>query len=235
MSGVEYVDEAVSELVKLAELLSDRGIRISCALRYLRTLLMNERPVLSELMILQEAEKVFGKKFHKMSGTPDLVSEDGLITIEAKSFEEGDADVERIVKLWFLPNKEKRGDKHKLRQLGVLSLLKDKGVEVYVAIHVRATGEIKFIHLDKLLEYIPQDVVIHAKRYALNTKTGRPPKITDEEVERYARRYPTLSISALTAVINADRQRRGLPPVSTWAISVRLRKLGYVRKVVKGE
>jgi len=66
-------------------------------------------------------------------------------------------------------------------------------------------------------------------------RKGRPPKITDEEVERYAKRYPTLSISALTAIINADRAKRGLPSVSTWAVGMRLKKMGYVRKVVKGE
>jgi len=63
---------------------------------------------------------------------------------------------------------------------------------------------------------------------------GRPPKITDEEVERYARRYPTLSVSALTAVINADRARRGLPPVSVWTVRMRLKKLGYARMLAKG-
>ncbi len=64
---------------------------------------------------------------------------------------------------------------------------------------------------------------------------GRPPVISDEEVERYAKRYPTLTIAALTAVINADRARKRLPTVSMWTVRERLKRLGYVRVIAREE
>jgi len=60
---------------------------------------------------------------------------------------------------------------------------------------------------------------------------GRPPKVTDEEIERYIKRYPMLNIRAIVDIMNADRRRRGLPEVSYFTVYRRLKEMGYRKKI----
>jgi len=62
---------------------------------------------------------------------------------------------------------------------------------------------------------------------------GRPPKITAEEIEKYLKRYPTLSIRAITDLINADRRRKGLPEVSYYTVYKKIKELGYAKRLTK--
>lgn len=62
---------------------------------------------------------------------------------------------------------------------------------------------------------------------------GRPPKLKDEELRQYLRKYPTLSLRAITDIINGERRRKGLPQVSYHTVYYRAKKLGYKRKLVK--
>jgi len=62
---------------------------------------------------------------------------------------------------------------------------------------------------------------------------GRPPKIRDKELERYLKKYPTLSLRAITDLINAERHRKGLPEVSYYTVYAKAKKLGYKRKLTK--
>ncbi len=62
---------------------------------------------------------------------------------------------------------------------------------------------------------------------------GRPPKITEDELEQYLRRYPFLSLRAITDLINAERQRKGLSPVSYYTVFRKAKKLGYRRSMIK--
>jgi len=62
---------------------------------------------------------------------------------------------------------------------------------------------------------------------------GRPPKLKDEELEYYLRKYSTLSLRDITDLINADRRRKGQPEVSYYTVYARAKKLGYQRKITK--
>ncbi len=62
---------------------------------------------------------------------------------------------------------------------------------------------------------------------------GRPPKITEKELEHYLRKYQFLSIRAITDLINADRKRKCLEPVSYYTILAKAKKLGYRKLIVK--
>jgi len=62
---------------------------------------------------------------------------------------------------------------------------------------------------------------------------GRPPKITSIELESWLRRYPTLSLRAITDLINAERRRRGQPEVSYYTVLEKAKKLGYRKLIVK--
>ena len=62
---------------------------------------------------------------------------------------------------------------------------------------------------------------------------GRPPKLRDEELEYYLKKYPTLSLRAITDLINAERRRKGLPEVSYYTVYAKAKKLGYKRKIAK--
>lgn len=64
---------------------------------------------------------------------------------------------------------------------------------------------------------------------------GRPPKITDKELEMYIKRYPGISIRAITAIINSDRERRGLPRISYYTVLAKLKKMGYKKELVKNK
>ena len=59
---------------------------------------------------------------------------------------------------------------------------------------------------------------------------GRPPKLTEEELVRYLKRYPTLSLRSITAIINSDRARKGLPQVSYYTVYRKAKQLGYTRE-----
>ena len=69
--------------------------------------------------------------------------------------------------------------------------------------------------------------------WEMGKQKGRPPKISNEELEYYLRKYPTLSLRDITDLINAERKRKRQPPVSYWTIYSKAKKLGYRRKVVK--
>ena len=62
---------------------------------------------------------------------------------------------------------------------------------------------------------------------------GRPPRLKDEELEYYLKKYPSLSLRAITDLINADRRRRGLPEVSYYTVYAKTKKLGYRRRLVR--
>ncbi len=62
---------------------------------------------------------------------------------------------------------------------------------------------------------------------------GRPPKLTEKELEYYIKRYPTLSLSDITDLINGDRIRKGLPLVSYYTVLRKAKKLGYRRGLIK--
>jgi len=62
---------------------------------------------------------------------------------------------------------------------------------------------------------------------------GRPPKLRDEELEYYLRKYPTLSLRDITDLINAERHRKNLPEVSYYTVYQRAKKLGYRRMLSK--
>jgi len=62
---------------------------------------------------------------------------------------------------------------------------------------------------------------------------GRPPKITLEEIERYLKKYPTLALTDIVDLINADRARKGLPTVSYDTVRRKLKKAGYRRRLSK--
>ena len=62
---------------------------------------------------------------------------------------------------------------------------------------------------------------------------GRPPKLREEELEQYLKRYPTLNLRAITDLINADRRRKGLPEVSYYTVYKKAKKLGYRRRLAK--
>lgn len=62
---------------------------------------------------------------------------------------------------------------------------------------------------------------------------GRPPKLTEKELEYYIKKYPTLSLSDITDLINGDRRRKGLPPVSYYTVLRKAKKLGYRRGLIK--
>ena len=62
---------------------------------------------------------------------------------------------------------------------------------------------------------------------------GRPPKIREEELEHYLNKYPTLSLRAITDLINGERRRKGLPEVSYYTVYAKAKKLGYRRKIIK--
>lgn len=62
---------------------------------------------------------------------------------------------------------------------------------------------------------------------------GRPPKLRDDELEQYLRKYPTLSLRAITDLINAERRRKRLPEVSYYTVYARTKKLGYRRRMAK--
>jgi len=211
------LDDALAELALLAEALLAEGVALSTALRYLRTLFKGDPSVLSELKVMHHAERVFGRRFVKNPRTPDLISEDGSIAVEVKSFEEGGADPARVVRLWLPTGKE--GDAHRLRQLGALVLLGEKGTKVYVAIHVRGSDVIEFVSLDTLLQHLSPDLVERARRYALNKQMGRPPAMRIEEVRRYVLRYPEL----------AKRNKRAL----WYVVTAEGHKISYARFVAK--
>ncbi len=62
---------------------------------------------------------------------------------------------------------------------------------------------------------------------------GRPPKITEKELEYYLKKYPFLSLRAITDLINADRKRKGLEQVSYYTILAKAKKLGYRKLIVQ--
>jgi len=62
---------------------------------------------------------------------------------------------------------------------------------------------------------------------------GRPPKIRHEEIEVYLRKYPRLSLRAITDLINADRERRGLPKVSYYTVYKKAKQMGYTKQYVR--
>jgi len=62
---------------------------------------------------------------------------------------------------------------------------------------------------------------------------GRPPKLSSTELESWLRRYPTLSLRAITDLINAERRRRGQPEVSYYTVLEKAKRLGYRKLIVK--
>jgi len=62
---------------------------------------------------------------------------------------------------------------------------------------------------------------------------GRPPKLRDEELLAYIKKYPTLSLRAITDLINAERRRKGLPEVSYYTVLRKAKQLGIIKKMVK--
>jgi DNA invertase Pin-like site-specific DNA recombinase len=62
---------------------------------------------------------------------------------------------------------------------------------------------------------------------------GRPEIISTKELEKYLRKYPDLSLRALTKVINADREAKAKPPVSYFTIFRKVKMLGYKKLLSK--
>ena len=197
------------ELFKLAEFLTQNSISLEVTLRFLRTLLENDDTLLSELRVMQYAEKVFGKKFRKNKYTPDLISEDGSIAIEVKSTK-NKLSIEDIIELYWLSNKQRNG----LKQLGTLILLKERGKEVFVAIYNKSKDEIVFLNFDEILKHVSKEVVDRARRYALNTHIGRPPSIPMDVVRKYVTKYRYLALhnkKALWKVVTSDGYKISYP------------------------
>jgi len=194
------INETHLELIKLTETLSKEGISVQTAIRFFRTMLESDSTILSELKVMNHAELVFKKKFLKRGETPDLISEDNTIAIEVKSFNEA-TPLENAIKLWWIPRKN---EAHKLKQLGTLILLREQGVKVYIAIHNRINDAITIISLDDILKHIPSNYIETAKRYALNKQKGRPPKISDDIILKYLKKYKGLSKKDIWKIMVKD-------------------------------
>lgn len=69
--------------------------------------------------------------------------------------------------------------------------------------------------------------------WAQGKQKGRPPKLKNEELEYYIRKYPMLNLRAITALINAERRRKGLPEVSYYTVYRKAKKLGYKKILTK--
>ena len=62
---------------------------------------------------------------------------------------------------------------------------------------------------------------------------GRPPKLKDGDLIYYLRKYPNLSLRAITDLINAERERKKLPKVSYYTVLAKAKKLGFQKRIVK--
>ena len=150
-SYMEGYDDAIIELLNMSLAFE---VPVGDLFNYLADKLTRDSYLIAEAKIYSYIMRCFGRRFRYTGKTPDFISVDKKIAVEAKSVKHWGKGVslKKMVRYWYVPYG--RYGHRKAYRFMRLHRMHEKGTEVYIVIYIRSDGAFRMYSWPDVLDVV---------------------------------------------------------------------------------